>query len=221
MGKMLTRFSKKAFDTSIERFFLFNPTTQYVKKTCFTLPMNKNLLPILGILLACALGSCAKKMKATDFELADKIAQGEHPLLTFQQVSTLYTEATKKVMKVEAPVQLRYENGDERFPQGLSMERYDPQQALMTTLVADSAFYNYEEDVYKVMGNVVVVNMEKKQQLETDELNWDRKTEEIHTERPVRITDEYQIINGKGLRANQDFSEYTLSEVTGSVAVRR
>jgi len=29
------------------------------------------------------------------------------------------------------------------------------------------------------------------------------------------------VINGKGMRANQDFSEYSLTEVTGSAAVGR
>ncbi len=180
----------------------------------------KNVL-VAALLSSGLLASCTEKVEVANFEDAEKILNNEQPMYTFQDISTLYTEETKKVMKIDAPLQLRYENGNERFPNGIELERYNPEQAVMTTLVADSGFYNYEEDVYKVMGNVVVVNLEKKQTLETDELNWDRKAQQIHTDRPVKITDEYQIIEGKGMRANQDFSEYTLNEVTGSVALDR
>lgn len=182
--------------------------------------MNKVRL-LSSIVLSIVLFSCSKDAPVETFEAAEQILKGESPMYTFKHISTLYTEETKKVMKVEAPIQYRYENGDERFPNGIDLERYDEEEGVMTTLVADSAYYNFDQDIYKVMGNVVVVNLEKKQKLETDVLNWDRNKEEIYTDEDVKITDEYQIINGKGMRANQDFSEYEIWEITGTASLDR
>lgn len=161
------------------------------------------------------------KIAVENFEEAEKILNNEMPMYTFREVSTSYTEDTKKVMQIKSPLQYRYENGNERFPEGISLVRYNKKEEKRTTLRADSAYYNFQKDIYKVMGNVVVVNLEKKQTLETQELNWDKKTEEIFTETDVKITDEYQTIEGKGMRANQDFSQYSLSEVTGTVQLQQ
>jgi len=49
-------------------------------------------------------------------------------------------------------------------------------------------------------------------------LNWNKESEEIYTEVDVKITDEYQIITGTGLTANQDFSEYTITDIKGSTS---
>ncbi len=179
------------------------------------------LLPLTFIIAVAIFSSCSNDTPIKNFDEAEKILNNERPMYTFRNIGTLYTEETKKVMKVNAPLQYRYENGDERFPNGIDLERYDKKEGVMTTLVADSAYYNFEQDIYKVMGHVVVVNLEKKQKLETELLNWDRNKEEIYTDKDVKITDEYQVINGKGMRANQDFSEYSLTEVTGSAAVGR
>ena len=99
------------------------------------------------------------------------------------------------------------------------MEQFDEEGIIKSTLVADSGYYDYNTETYKVMGNVVVVNAEKKQKLETEELSWDKSSKEIYTETKVKVTDEYNIINGTGLRADQDFSNYEIDNIIGSTSV--
>lgn len=138
------------------------------------------------------------------------------PIMTYMDVSTLYSQNSTVRLKIEAPLQYQYKNRDEGYPNGVYVEFFDSLGTKTTTLKADSGYHKAVNDSYSVHGNVVVVNMEEGQQLETDVLYWDKVAKEIFTDSitPVKITTQTEIINGNGMRAQQDFSEF---QITGGV----
>lgn len=70
----------------------------------------------------------------------------------------------------------------------------------------------------QVNENVVFTNA-RGERLETEELVWEQDSARVHTDRPVRITRQGDILYGKGLDAAEDFSQYTIRQVTGSFAM--
>ena len=64
----------------------------------------------------------------------------------------------------------------------------------------------------------MVVN-KKGEQLNTEELYWDEKKETIYSEVFVKITTDEEIIMGEGFEADQNFTNYTLSKVTGQITI--
>jgi LPS export ABC transporter protein LptC len=138
------------------------------------------------------------------------------PIMTYIDVSTLFSQNSIVRLKIEAPLQYQYKNRDEGYPEGVYVEFFDSLGLKTTTLKADSGYHKAVNDSYSVHGNVVVVNLEEGQQLETEVLYWDKVSKEIFTDSitPVKITTQAEIINGNGLRAQQDFSEF---QITGGV----
>src|SRR6516164_6698045 len=64
--------------------------------------------------------------------------------------------------------------------------------------------------------SVVVKNILKGDTLRCRELWWDQKTQKFTTNKPVRIYKKGgTVIYGEGLEAPQDFSGYTIMQITG------
>lgn len=71
--------------------------------------------------------------------------------------------------------------------------------------------------MYRVIGNVKVVNTVKQERLLTDELTWNPNTKKIYTEKPVTVENQLsgEQLKGIGLDANQDFTQYSIRRPTG------
>ncbi|HWA36132.1 MAG TPA: LPS export ABC transporter periplasmic protein LptC [Cyclobacteriaceae bacterium] len=138
------------------------------------------------------------------------------PLRQAQDVDMLYSENDRVKVKLKAKKILEFKNNDREFPEGIYLEFYDAKGILTSTLKANHAFYFKELDQWRGRGNVEVVNIEKKQQLNTEELFWWPGTRKISTEKFVTIKLENEIIYGTGLDALQDLSSYTIRKPAGS-----
>lgn len=168
---------------------------------------------MICFVLGCLFSGCKQtRFASTKIE---NLAEDE-PELTFKNINTLYTEDTKPVLRMKAPVQMRYQNKNERYPEGINIEMYNEQGLLKSTLVADSAIYIDSTNIYTVMGNVVVEGIEDDKKLETNLLNWDKTTEDIFTEDSVTITEGRSVIYGVGLKADQTFTNYEILNPIGS-----
>jgi lipopolysaccharide export system protein LptC len=66
---------------------------------------------------------------------------------------------------------------------------------------------------------VVLENAVKKETLRTEELFWNKQTRKIHTDKFVTIQTETEILKGTGLTANQDFSDYNITNPTGVFSI--
>lgn len=138
------------------------------------------------------------------------------PLRQAQDVDMLYSENDRVKVKLKAKKILEFKNNDREFPEGIYLEFYDVKGILTSTLKANHAFYFKELDQWRGRGDVEVVNIEKKQQLNTEELFWRPGTRKISTEKFVTIKLENEIIYGTGLDAVQDLSSYTIRKPAGS-----
>lgn len=101
---------------------------------------------------------------------------------------------------------------------GLRVDFYDADLAITSTLTAKYGRY------FESLGNVLVkdsveIKNNKGETLHTEELVWNEKLQSFYTEKFVKVRTPTQIIYGDGLEANQDFSEYTIINVTGVIAI--
>jgi hypothetical protein len=55
------------------------------------------------------------------------------------------------------------------------------------------------------------------EKLNTEHLIWDENQKKILSDAFVKITTAKEIIMGKGLESNQDFTQYQIKEVTGTI----
>jgi lipopolysaccharide export system protein LptC len=166
-------------------------------------------LVLLAILLSSA---CATKENSQP-----QIYYG--PFSESQNVELFYTENELIKVRMNAPVVFEQQNGDREFPDGIHLEFYDENGRLTSTLRANYAFYDKKEDRWKGQGKVEVKNIEKNEQLNTEELYWKPPEKRIFTESFVTIRLATEVIYGTGLEAAEDFSSYNVKHPQGEFEV--
>jgi LPS export ABC transporter protein LptC len=139
----------------------------------------------------------------------------EGPMREADSVELLYTENLILKIKLQAPKVLEFQNGDREFPEGIYIEFFNEYGQLTSTLRANQARYFKTEDQWRARGKVELINLEKNEQLNTEELFWKPAKEEIFTESFVSIKMQNEVLYGEGLRAKQDMSDYTILRPQG------
>jgi len=143
----------------------------------------------------------------------------EGPLKEAEDITMHYTEKNMMKVLLKAKKINEFQNGDSEFPEGIFIEFYDDMGKITSTLRANSAFYNKAENKWRGLGDVEVINIEKKQQLNTEELFWKPDTRKIFTDKFVTIKLESEILYGTGFDADQDLSNYTMKNPEGEFEV--
>ncbi|MDH5475906.1 MAG: LPS export ABC transporter periplasmic protein LptC [Cyclobacteriaceae bacterium] len=162
------------------------------------------------ILLTMTLLSCAKRERIVEMQ-----KEYDGPMLELEDVIFYYSDSALVKIKGITPHRMEYANGNQAFPEGLYLEFYDETGKVESTIDANVAFYNKEEDHWLGQEGVVVMESETGKNLKTEELYWEPAEERIHTDKFVTITSEDEVLYGKGLDAKQDLSEYTIKNPTG------
>jgi LPS export ABC transporter protein LptC len=126
-----------------------------------------------------------------------------------------------EIIKSKVTAELFYEfaNGDYEFPKGVYIEMYNEFGRLESTLRANYAKFIKEQDHWLGQGKVEVKNVEKNEQLNTEELFWNPKTKKIFTNKFVTIRQQGDVIYGTGLDAMQDLTDYVITNPEGTLAV--
>lgn len=142
------------------------------------------------------------------------------PLSEVENVELYYSENDKVKVKMLADLLYEFENGDREFPKGVYMEFYNEFGHLESTLRANHAYFFKKEDQWRGRGKVEVKNIEKNEQLNTEELFWKPNDKKIFTEKFVTIRQQGDVIYGEGLDAKQDLSDYVIKKPAGEFEVK-
>lgn len=143
----------------------------------------------------------------------------EGPILEAFDIELLHSDSARVKVLLKAPHQLEYVSGNQDFPEGVDITFFEKTGARNAHLTADKGYYDKKDNVYKVTGNVVLVSLTQQNTLKSEELFWDPQREEIYTETFVEVITDTEVIQGNGLTASQDFSEYEILDVTGHFIV--
>ena len=137
-------------------------------------------------------------------------------------VALLYTDSAQLKIMIKANRMLVFNKDvSEPFtvlPKGVWVTFFDDDEKVSATLKAN---YGVRYDFSRRMEAryaVEVVNREGTK-LETEKLIWNELTQKIYTDAFVKITTANEIIMGKGMESNQDFSKYEIKEVTGQLQI--
>jgi LPS export ABC transporter protein LptC len=170
--------------------------------------MNRKSPTLISLTIAVVFAACKP-------EEAAKPVVYDGPLRQALNIVMRYTEKEKLKTILQAKKLNEFQNGDREFPEGIYIEFYDVTGKMTSTLRANTAYYFKEENKWRGRGKVEVKNIEKQQQLNTEELFWMPTTKKIFTEKFVTITDKDDVLYGTGLTANQDLSDYQLKNTSG------
>ncbi len=172
---------------------------------------------ILALLLV-VLGSCE-----TDIEKVNLITdKSTLPVETSTGLTILYSDSGRVKVKIITPLLERFdgEKPVTELPKGVRIEFYNDQLQVNSTLTSGYALRRDSEHIMEARNNVIVVNT-KGEKLNTEHLIWNERTAKIYTNEYVKITTADKIIHGNGFEANQDFTNYKIFKIKGTINLEK
>jgi len=121
-------------------------------------------------------------------------------------------------MTLKAPKMISYEGKVPytEFPDGFTIYMYNTDEK-QTAFISANYGINYSNKKYlKARNDVVVKNFETKEQLNTENLEWDQKKKMIYARSFVKITAPGKLIFGDSLEAKEDFSQRKIYNINRS-----
>jgi LPS export ABC transporter protein LptC len=164
------------------------------------------------LLLLLSLAGCSKN------ELQEPL-EYHGPLSEAEDVELYYSDKDQVKIRMTAPLLYEFKNGDREFPKGIYMEFFDDFGKMESTLKANHAFFFKTENQWRGRDNVEVKNIQKNEQLNTEELFWKPIDKKIFTDKFVTIRQQGDVIYGEGLDATEDLSDYTITKLSGRFEV--
>lgn len=143
------------------------------------------------------------------------------PIEVQENLELVYTDSTYLRLSLEAPLAESYPQMDSpqrEFRRGIKVRFFNNFGEEDSRLRADYALQLVNKDLWEARGDVVVVNT-KGEQLNTEKLFWDSSKEIIYSDVFVKITTPTEIITGVGFEADQNFSSYEISQVSGIINI--
>lgn len=160
--------------------------------------------------------SCAEKIDQENVYVAPYTG----PMMTANNIKTIYSDSGETKLILEAPVQLQLQNNDREFPEGVYVEFFDEMKDPKAILTSNYAIFYKEKNLYKISGKVIIDNKRDGKKMSTEELFWSPETKKIYTDKFLIIETANEVIKGEGMDATQDFSSYTIRKPIGIVSVK-
>lgn len=176
-------------------------------------------LRILPILIAtfCAViitSSCKdeKKNYVDDIENAT-----ESPTMLTRDVETFISDSGITRYRITADIWYIYDEAKVprwTFPNGLFLEQFDNNLQQNSKVNCDSATYFSEKKLWRLDGDVVMVNVARDSFL-TKQLFWDQRTKRIYSDTAfIRIVSKDRTIEGYGFSSNEQMTDYSIKRPT-------
>jgi len=159
---------------------------------------------------------------APDLEKVNEISTvGNTVIEKGEDVEILYSEQGNLRAVIIARELTTYQADEPymEFTKGVRLDFFNDALDTTSKLTANYGIYYRKKEEMMVRDNVVIINI-KGERLDTEELVWKRNDQKIYSEKFVRITTNEEIIYGTGFQAKQDFSEYTIKNISGTVQVK-
>lgn len=180
----------------------------------------RRILYIFVILIFAGIASCHSDSDSR----APSLPEGEYvPTMSTTDVSTFISDSGYTRYHIIADIWRMYEDAPEpfwKFPDGLFLEQYDEALNPAASVICDSATYFSKKKLWRLDGNVVMVNIDRDSFL-TEQLYWDQTRQEVYSDSFIHIVRADRIIEGYGFTSNQNMTAYTVNRPTGIIPVSR
>jgi len=180
----------------------------------FTQKGNYTICCLFFIAAIFCLTSCENNLNTVSI-----ITSGDKtPLEVEDNASIMYNDSAKTKFHLTSP-RIEYYGGKEPYvlyPKGISIDGYDDSAHLNSHLDAGYAIVHKNTNLYEADNNVRIINR-KGEKLNTEQLFWDAGKHKIYSKKYVTIQTAKQIIYGDGLESNEDFTQYKITNIRGTI----
>jgi LPS export ABC transporter protein LptC len=138
-----------------------------------------------------------------------------------RDIEVYYSDSGKVKAYLESPLMRNYDKPKAyvEFPEGFKVIFFDSALNPKSEITAKYGIRFEKTKTMEAKNNVVVINLDKKEQLNTEHLIWDENKRIIYSDVFVKITRADEVLYGDGLRSDQDFEDYTIKNPTGEFKI--
>ena len=172
------------------------------------------ILSAITILLAMYFFSCESNKET---EIKYKYDKETMPTVTTHNDTMYVSDSGRIRFKVIAKTMLIFDQATEPyylFPDKAYLEQYDTLMNVITTVVADSVWNFEKQKLWKLRGNVEIINSEGAT-FNSQELFMNQEKDKIYSNEYVVINEPYKtVMKAYGFESNQSMTEYTYRRAT-------
>lgn len=166
---------------------------------------------VLPLLISCSqIDSGNYRSRPTDSLVSKEVAES---------VTIEYTDSGLKRALVKSPVMVgvkRPRNPYVEMPKGIKVDFFGTDGIIESYLTSEYAISYTQKKLFIARRKVEVLNI-KGDTLLTEELVWDQNTGKIRSDKFVMIKTKTQIISGIGMESDQTFTDWEITNVTGTI----
>lgn len=144
------------------------------------------------------------------------------PTMRTESVRTLISDSGYTRYEIVAPLWLMYDEAAEpkwTFPDGLHVQQYDDNFKPSATIDCDSATYLSARRLWRLDGDVVMVNTLRDTFL-TQQLFWDQSSSTVYSDSFIHIVRQDRTIEGYGFKSNEQMTRFTVDEIQAIIPMR-
>jgi LPS export ABC transporter protein LptC len=141
------------------------------------------------------------------------------PTMVTTHVSTLISDSGYTRYNITTKIWNIFDESAEpywTFPEGLKLVQYDRKMKPDANLRCDSAIYYSNRRMWRLDGDVVMVNVMRDSFL-TQQLYWDQAKAEVYSDSFIHIVRSNHIIEGYGFTSNENMTAYTVHKPTAII----
>lgn len=138
------------------------------------------------------------------------------------ELNVIYSDSGYAKVEVYAALAETYSKPERvtKLKDGLKVIFFDDDGKIISVLTALYGEIREQNGTIMVKDSVQLMNFEKMQRLETEELHWNQKDSTIFTEKAVIVRTPEALFFGKGIRTKQDFSTYEFLKPEGKIKIK-
>lgn len=175
---------------------------------------------LLILILSCIFPACREEQKV---DISKSLDSSKMPTMVTKNISTLISDSGITQYKIIAPVWYIYDEADTpywSFPNGLYLEKFDPQYNVIATVGADSAKYYKNLRLWRLEGEVEMTKFPDELFL-SPRVFWDQRKQVLYSDTFIHIENSTHIIEGTGFESDESLSSYRILHPNGIFPVNR
>ena len=173
---------------------------------------------VILVLLSVITFSCEYDMK----KINTISAIDTMPVESAKDIEIIYSENGLPRAFLTSPLYYKYEgdNPYTEFPQGIKLVFFDSLNNEKSQLTANYAISDENSQIMEAKSNVVVLNYEKAEKINTEQLIWDQKKQIIYSNVFVKITTKDEVIYGKeGFESDQNMEKWIIKKTSAEFKI--
>lgn len=179
---------------------------------------------VLGTFAFVLIGFCMVSCGANSLDDMEQfVDDGElKPVSTSQNIKVVLSDSGRIKIIMKAPLVERFINpGEDPYDllsEGMHVDFLDSLGNVEAYVTSEHAVHYPKKDILVLTKNVQVYNLDG-DKLNSEYLVWNSKTEKITSNDFVKITTGDEIMYGDGFEADQDLTNYQISNIKGIISI--